>query len=66
MDMNDFYGVGSATTAARPPVTNGKISASGAFSQSASGSIDAEGAPAVWFLLLVGASLLLMHAGDGR
>jgi MYXO-CTERM domain-containing protein len=38
-----------------------RASASGSISQSVSGSVSAEGNPALWFIALVGLALLLLH-----
>lgn len=63
MLLNDFYadtvsapGAGVASPARGPSLT-----AAGSFAQSASGSVSAEGHPAMWTLALIGLALVLLH-----
>jgi hypothetical protein len=62
-DLNDFYPstAGGPSTAVQAPQGGPMLAASGSVAQSASGSVSLDGQPALWFLALVGAAMIVWH-----
>lgn len=59
--LGDFYQAGGMGVAPPSP-TGPSINASGSASQSVSGSVAVQGAPAIWFIALAALALFIMHA----
>lgn len=63
MELASLYypGVASRTNGAAPAPAQPTVTASGRAATELSGEVSAIGAPAVWFLLLAAAALVLLH-----